>query len=177
MALVLQFTSAGLAECIAAKEQGLRAEITHMAFGDVAFKPTKNLKTLRGERERVQISDYQDAGQQLRMAGVFDGELEYAIRSVGVFLSTGTLLGVYSASNAMLGYRTPDVRVVQWFTLGIEALPSESVTVVAGVENINLIMDAEMATGCAAFIRQGVSIIKNAHWNMNLSERVRVLEK
>lgn len=176
MALKLQFTAAGLAECISAKEQGLRAEITHMAFGSTAFTPSKNTSTLPGQREKIEITDYQDGGQDLRMAGIFDGNLEYAIRSIGIYLASGTLLGVYSAPNAMIGYRTLAVRVVQWFTLNIEALPSESVTVTVGVENLNLILDAELAIGAAAFMRQGAAIIKNAHWNMQLSERIRNLE-
>lgn len=177
MALTLQFTTAGLAECIEAKSKGLQAEITHMAFGDRAFAPTKDTTALPGEKERVEINDYQDAGQSLKMAGVFDGNLEYSIRSIGVFLSTGTLLGVYSAPGVLIGYRTPDVRVVQWFTLSIDALPTNSVTVVVGVENLNLILDAELAEGAAAFARQGACIIKNAHWSMQLSEQIRLMEQ
>lgn len=177
MALVLQFTTAGLAECIAAKDKGLKAQITHMAFGDVAFAPSKNTKTLPGEKERVEINDYQDAGQSLKMAGIFNGNLEYSIRNIGIFLSTGTLLGVYSAPGILIGYRTPAVRVVQWFTLNVDALPTDSVTVVVGVENLNLILDAEFAEGCAAFMRQGCEIVKNCHWNMQLSERIRKLEQ
>lgn len=177
MALVLQFTTAGLAECIAAKDKGLKAQITHMAFGDVAFAPSKSTKALAGEKERVEINDYQDAGQSLKMAGIFNGNLEYSIRSIGIFLSTGTLLGVYSAPSILIGYRTPAVRFVQWFTLNIDALPTNSVTVVVGVENLNLILDAEFAEGCAAFMRQGCEIVKNCHWNMQLSERIRKLEQ
>lgn len=176
MALALQFTTAGLAECLAAKDQGLRAEITHMAFGDVAFTPSKTTASLPGQREKIEIADYQDGGQSLRMAGVFNGNLEYAIRSIGIYLKSGTLLGTYSASGILIGYRTPAVRVVQWFTLNIEALPTSSVTVTVGAENLNLILDAELAEGAAAFIRQGAAIITNAHWNLQLSERIRNLE-
>lgn len=176
MALALQLTTAGLTECLQARRQGLKAEITHMAFGDRAFSPSKATTVLPNEKERVEISDYQPAGQALRMAGVFSGNLEYAIRSIGIFLSTGTLLGVYSDTDALIGYRTPDVRIVQWFTLNLEALPTGSVTVTVGVENLNLILDAELAMGVAAFCQQGESIVKNSHWNMRLSERIRQLE-
>lgn len=176
MALKLQLTKDGLEECLQARSRGLQAEITHMAFGDIAFRPGAETKALPGLKEKVEILDYQDGGKSLRMAGVFDGQLEYAIRSVGIYLSSGTLLGVYSENNALIGYRTPDVRVVQWFTLNIEALPTSSVTVVTGVENLNLILDAELAEGCAAFIAQGETLVKQAHWNMQLSERIRKLE-
>lgn len=176
MALELQFTTAGLAACLAAKNKGLKAEITHMAFGSTAFTPSKNTTSLPGLQEKIEISDYQDAGQSLRMAGIFSGNKEYAIRGIAFYLADGTLLGTYSAPGILIGYRTPAVRVVQWFTLNIEALPSNSVTVVVGVENLNLILDAELAEGAAAFMRQGENIIKNAHWNLQLSERIRNME-
>jgi hypothetical protein len=175
MALTLQFTEAGLAACLSAKDKGLKAEITHMAFGSNAYTPSKNQTKLSAERERIAISDYQDGGKSLRMAGVFDGALEYAIKEIGFYIGT-TLLGVYSAPNKTLGYRTPAVKVVQWFTLNIEALPTNSITVVVGAENLNLILDKEFIAGCTAFLQNAAAVIKNAHWNMQLSERIRQLE-
>lgn len=175
MALTLQFTEAGLAACLSAKDKGLKAEITHMAFGSNAYTPSKTQTSLSAEKERIAISDYQDGGKSLRMAGVFDGELEYAIKEIGFYIGT-TLLGVYSAPNKTLGYRTPSVKVVQWFTLNIEALPTDSITVVVGAENLNLILDKEFIAGCAAFLHNAAAVIKNAHWNMQLSERIRQLE-
>ena len=53
MHLKLQFTEAGLAACLSAKEKGLKAEITHMAFGSHAYTPSKNQKT-----EKNQSSPY-----------------------------------------------------------------------------------------------------------------------
>ena len=146
MALKLQFTADGLAECISAKEQGLRAEITHMAFGSTAFTPNKNTRPLPGQQEKIEITDYQDGGQDLRMAGIFDGNLNTPSATSASTCkrhTAGRLLG----TQRMIGYCTPAVRVVQWFTLNIEALPSESVTVTVGVENLNLILDAELAIG------------------------------
>lgn len=143
--LKLQFTEAGLSKLLSAKDKGLRGEISHMAFGDGDYTPTKNQTQLLREKERISVGDYQGDGKNLRMAGVFEGELEYAIREIGIFLSDGTLLGVYSQPGKTLGYRTPVVRVVQWFTLNIEALPTDSVTVVVGNDDLNLIFDAEFA--------------------------------
>lgn len=176
MALALQFTDAGLAACIAAKDKGLKAEITHMAFGSQAYTPSKTQTQLSQLREKIEISDYQDGGKSIRLAGVFDGNLEYAIREIGIYLADGTLLGVYSHPNKILGYRTPDVKVVQWFTLNIEALPTNSITVVVGTENLNLILDAEFIAGAAAFLQSATAIIKNAHWNMQLSEKIRLIQ-
>lgn len=176
MPLKLQFTVAGLTKCIDAANHGLRVEITHIAFGDQAYDPTQDQTQLNNEIERVEINDYQAVGQELRMAAVFDGALEYAIREIGVFLSDGTMLGVYSQLDRTLGYRTPSVKVVQWLTLNVSALPADSITVVIGSENLNLVLDAEFAAAAAVFLRAQAAIIKNSHWNMLLSERVRILE-
>ncbi|HFQ4969131.1 TPA: phage tail protein [Vibrio vulnificus] len=143
--LKLQFTEAGLAKLLSEKDKGLKGEITHMAFGDGDYTPSKTQTALLREKERIEVADYQGDGKNLRMAGVFEGNLEYAIREIGIFLSDGTLLGVYSQQGKTLGYRTPVVRVVQWFTLNIEALPTDSVTVVVGSENLNLVIDEEFA--------------------------------
>lgn len=176
MALTIQFTEAGLAECLAAKNKGLKAEIGYMAFGSASYTPNKNQTTLSNERERISISDYVDGVKNLRMAGVFRGALEYAIGEIGIYLTSGTLLGVYSQSGKILGYRTPAVKVVQWFTLNIEALPTNSVTVIVGAENLNLILDNEFIAQCVGFVVANTTAIKNAHWNMQLSERIRKLE-
>lgn len=176
MALTLQFTEKGLAECLAAKNRGLRAEIAFMAFGSASYTPTKNQTKLSQEKERIDIADYQDGVKNLRMAGVFRGALEYPIGEIGIYLSTGTLLGVYSQPGKILGYRTPTVKVVQWFTLNIEALPTASVTVIVGAESLNLILDNEFIANCVGFIVAGTTVIKNSHWNMQLSERIRKLE-
>lgn len=143
--LKLQFTEAGLAKLLSEKDKGLMGEITHMAFGDGDYNPNKTQSALSNEKERIEIADYQGDNKNLRMAGKFDGELEYAIREIGIFLSDGTLLGVYSQAGKTLGYRTPIVKVMQWFTINIEALPTDSVTVVVGTENLNLIVDEELA--------------------------------
>jgi hypothetical protein len=142
--LKLQFTEAGLTRLLSAKDHGLKGEISHMAFGDGAYMPSKAQTALKNEKERIEIVDYQGDNKNLRMAGVFDGNKEYAIREIGLYLSDGTLLGVYSQPGKTLGYRTPKVRVIQWFTLNIEALPTDSVNVVTGSENLNLVIDEEL---------------------------------
>lgn len=170
--LTLQFTEAGLAKLLSAKDQGLKGEITHMAFGDGAYTPSKTQTALLNEKERIEIADYQGDGQNLRMAGVFQGELEYAIREIGIFLADGTLLGVYSQQGKTLGYRTPVVRVVQWFTLNIQALPSDSVNVVVGAENLNLVIDEEIAQLATAQINTLQRQVQQEFRILNLEQQV-----
>jgi|GEM_PF-1029913 len=174
--LKLQFTEAGLAKLLSAKENGLKGEITHIAFGDGSYTPSKTQTKLSREMERIELTDYQDYGSSLRISGVFNGDLEYAIREIGVFLSDGTLLGAYSLAGKTLGYRTPAIKVAQWLTINVEALPADSVTVVVGTENLNLIIDLEMMMDAVAFTRSQVVQTKQAHTQMQLGERLRKLE-
>ncbi|KZN43999.1 hypothetical protein [Pseudoalteromonas luteoviolacea] len=175
MNLKLQFTEAGLAACLSAKDKGLKAQVTHMAFGANAYTPSKNQTSLSKEQERVEVSDFEEQGNQLRIAGAFTGEFEYPIREIGIYCGD-VLLGVYSQPNKLLGYRTPAVKVVQWFTLGIEALPTGSITVLVGTNNLNLILDSEFITGGLAFVKNQTALVKQAHWNLRLSEKIRQME-
>lgn len=143
--LKLQFTDVGLARLVEAKGKGLQESITHMAFGDGTTAASRTMTALGNQREKVTIADYQGDGSNLRMAAVFEAPLEYAIREVGIFIDD-TLLAIYTADpGTMLGYRTADVKVMQWVTLNISALPTDSVTVTIGSENLNLVIDQEFA--------------------------------
>lgn len=50
-------------------------------------------------------------------------------------------------------------------------IASDSVTVVVGTENLNLILDAEFMESAASFMRLGAATIKQALWNLQLSEK------
>ncbi|MCJ8272008.1 MAG: hypothetical protein MJK04_21760, partial [Psychrosphaera sp.] len=127
--LKLQFTDVGLNKLVNAKGKGFKESITHMAFGDGQQVAHRGLTALGNQQEKVAIADYQGDAENLRMAAVFDSPIEYAIREIGIFIDD-TLLGVYSAApGTVLGYRTPDIKVMQWVTLNISALPLDSLTV------------------------------------------------
>ena len=150
---LVRFTSKGLDEVLQAKNQGLKGEITHIAAGTGRYNPTGNETALRNERQRVAIVDYEDLGQrQLRMAALFDGDGEYEIGEFGFYLASGTLLAVYSVAGQLLTYKAAAARVLQKFTLDISPLPADSVTIVVGSENLNLLLAQELAVLSAATI-------------------------
>lgn len=150
---LVRFTSKGLDEVLQAKNQGLKGEITHIAAGTGRYNPTGNEIALRNERQRVAIVDYEDLGQrQLRMAALFDGDGEYEIGEFGFYLASGTLLAVYSVAGKLLTYKAAAARVLQKFTLDISPLPVDSVTIVVGSENLNLLLAQELAVLSAATI-------------------------
>lgn len=143
---LIRFTAAGLAELVQAKNQGIKGEITHVAAGTGRYNPTGAETALKVEKQRVAVNDYEDLGAgSLRIAALFDGDLEYEVGEFGFFLSTGTLLGVYSQAGVLQTYKAATARILQRFTLNISALPTDSVTVVVGDNSLNLLVAEELA--------------------------------
>jgi hypothetical protein len=86
------------------------------------------------------------------MAALFDGEGEYEIGEFGFYLASGTLLAVYSVAGKLLTYKAAAARVLQKFTLDISPLPADSVTVVVGADNLNILIVEELAAVATANI-------------------------
>ena len=170
----VQYTSAGLAELISAKNAGLKGAISHVAAGSSSYTPSATQTSLVSEQQRVPVSDWEELSlTQLRLGAVFDGDKEYEVREVGFYLETGTLLAVYSAPNTLLTYKSTSANWVQKFTLDISPLPTGSLTVVVGTENINPMMTEPMLTSATAFLISQTTQIKTAHQQLLLSEKLR----
>lgn len=148
---LVRFTSAGLGEVLQAKNHGLKGEITHIGAGTARYDPNGSETALRDERQRVAIVDYEDLGTgQLRMGALFSGSDEYEIGEFGFYLASGTLLAIYSIAGKLLTYKAGAARVLQKFTLDVSPLPADSVTVVIGSENLNILLSDEFtALACA----------------------------
>ncbi|ELH9434878.1 phage tail protein [Vibrio vulnificus] len=177
MTLAVTITEQGLAECISAKESGIQAWIKWISAGDRAYTPSPTQTKLQNEQQRVEISEYKDTGAtSLQCTAKFSGDDEYSIREIGIWLSTGTLLGVISAPNTTLNYKAAKAHVVIPFTMDLSALPTDSLEVVVGVENINILIDAEMMMQAVAFVGSQTVQVKQSHMQMQLSERIRLME-
>ncbi|MCK3850222.1 MULTISPECIES: phage tail protein [unclassified Pseudomonas] len=160
---LVRFTSKGLDEVLQAKNQGLKGQITHIGGGTGRYNPDGTEVALRDERQRVAIVDYEDLGErQLRMAALFDGDGEYEIGEFGFYLASGTLLAVYSVAGKLLTYKAAAARVLQKFTLDVSPLPTDSVTIVVGSDNLNVLLTDEIAALSAASIdnmARGVGVL------------------
>lgn len=167
---LVRFTSAGLAELVSAKNQGLKGAITHIAAGSSSYTPTGAETALKAEKQRVAISEYEDLGPgQIRMAGLFNGDLEYPVGEFGFFLESGTLLAVYSVDGQILNYKAKTAILGQKFTLDISTLPTDSVTVVVGGGDMNVMLAEEFASMAEASI-------SNMERHLGLMFRVMELE-
>lgn len=167
----------GLAELISAKSKGLKGEIAAVAFGTESYNPAHNQTQLRDEVDRVDIGQYIDTGgSSLKMVTKTDNTKEYPVREIGFFLSSGTLLGVISAPGKILNYKTEKTALIQIFVLNLAALPTESITVVVGIENLNILIDEQMMSDAVAFARSQKSQTQHLFAYMKLAEKVHKME-
>ncbi|EHZ7344552.1 phage tail protein [Vibrio vulnificus] len=177
MSLTLTITKQGLAECISAKERGLKADIKWISAGDRDYTPSHTQNALRNERQRVEISQYVDTGlNSLQCLAKFSGPDEYAIKELAIWLSTGTLFGVISEPGETLNYKAKDGHVIVPFTLDLSVLPTDSVQVIVGTENLNILIDTEMMSDAVAFVRSQSTQTQQLFSYMKLSEKVAKLE-
>ncbi|MCS6237143.1 phage tail protein [Shewanella baltica] len=169
--LKLVITTKGLNECISAKSKGIKAELQWVSVGDRAYTPNKDQTTLQNELQRVEFGEYKDTGDStLQAAAKFSGPQEYPIREIGFWLASGTLFGVISAPNTTLNYKPKNGHCIQPLTLDLTALPSNTVTVVVGTENLNILIDEE-------FIKMAIAQVDTMHRQIKQEFRLLDLEK
>ncbi|MEL0623818.1 phage tail protein [Marinomonas arenicola] len=169
--LSLVITRQGLDECISAKGKGIDARLKWVSAGDRAYTPNPEQTTLVNEIQRVEFGEYKDTGAgQLQAVAKFSGEQEYPIKELGFWLETGTLLGVISAPNTTLNYKAKNGHCIQPITLDLSALPSDTVTVVVGTENLNILIDDE-------FTKMATAQVQTMHRQIIQEFRILDLEK
>ncbi|WP_027858386.1 hypothetical protein [Marinobacterium jannaschii] len=172
---VVTYTKAALVEALSKKHQGLKLEITHISYGDQAFTPSDSLVSIPGQREKEPIASFEDiSATQLRMGAVFGSTAEYPVYGVGFW--SGDLLVATFSTGELLTYKSQHSQVVQKYTVDISPMPTGSVTVAVGVENLNLMMAEEFMRSTIAMVRMATVQTKAAHKQMQLSERLRKLE-
>lgn len=169
--LSLVITRKGLNECISAKGKGIEARLKWVSAGDRAYTPNPDQTTLVNEIQRVEFGEYKDTGaNQLQAVAKFSGPQEYPIKELGFWLETGTLLGVISAPNTTLNYKAKNGHCIQPITLDLSALPSDTVTVVVGTENLNILIEDE-------FTKMAIAQVQTMHRQIQQEFRLLDLEK
>lgn len=176
-ALIPVITTRGLAAVFNAQNTGLAAEITHIALGDNGRTPSKNEVGLVSEKMRIPIADGERIDDhQIHLTGLADGDKEFWVREIGFILSDGTMLAVWSDTNP-LAYKSAEVPLLLAFDLVLAALPANSVNIIGTGANLSLAAWGDkFISNAAATISTQVNVIKNAHWNMQISEKIRLME-
>ncbi|AUI87563.1 phage tail protein [Vibrio azureus] len=175
--LQLVITQKGLEAAISASNRGLKAELTTMSVGDALYAPNKNQTALRNELDRAPFSAFKDlGGGSIQGAAKFSGPSQYAIGEIGLHLSDGTLFGVISRPEGVLNFKPAGGHCIQPFTLNLSALPTDSITIEVGTENLNILIDSEMMQDATAFVRSQVVQVKQSRLLMKQAEKLRKLE-
>lgn len=150
-------TEQGLQEIFNASNNGVNATITEVVLGDGGYQVLKNTQglatqtSLRQEKQRVQIADgRRSSPQQIDLSFVAEGPEEFWVREVGFYLSSGTLLAVWSDPTRALAWKSASVPLIVGFELVLAALPPDSVNIQTGEVPLQLVMTREMAALGAA---------------------------
>lgn len=125
--LIFVLTEAGAEAAANAGTAGFVVDITHLGAGDTSYEVAVNgfgrapQSALQNERQRVGIAEVvPQGGGIVSIAAVLDGDHDYYVRELGLYLSDGTLYAVYShpakavfwKSELANGYITTDVALI-----------------------------------------------------------------
>lgn len=177
-ALIPVITTRGLAAVFNAQGDGFSTRITHIALGDYGHIASKNEIGLTSERLRVPIADGERiSDHQIHVTALADDTKEFWVKEVGFFLEDGTMLAIWSSKDP-LAYKSKAIPLLLGFDLALEALPAQSVTVISTGAGLSLAAYADkFISNATSTISCQSGVIKNAHWNMKLSEKLRATEQ
>ncbi|KMN83293.1 hypothetical protein VK98_03490 [Chromobacterium sp. LK11] len=148
-------TAAGLAAIWRASNDGVSAQISHIALGDGAYAPTQSQTALRSEQARYPIAGGKRLGNtQIHLTAIADDAKAFWVREIGFMLADGTLLAVWSDPKAALAYKAADVQLLLAYDLALNALPPDSVTIQSSGADLNLSLASELAAVAAAQISE-----------------------
>ncbi|MCE0875963.1 phage tail protein [Pseudomonas monteilii] len=148
-------TKAGLAAILTATKTGLSAEIGFIALGGQAYTPSADQKTLRNEVARFPISSGEKLSSTLlHLTAVASGTTSYWVREIGIFLTDGTLLAVWSHLTEALAYKAPNIDLLLAYDLSLAALPADSVTITSTAGGLNLTLAEPLAAQATALIAE-----------------------
>ncbi|UDM18406.1 phage tail protein [Vogesella sp. XCS3] len=137
-------TEAGLNAIWRASNDGVSAQITHIALGDAAYTPNQGMTRLQSERARYPVADGKRlTSRQIHLTALADGNAEFWVREVAFILSDGTTLAIWSDPNKPLAYKAAGVDLLLAYDLTLSAVPADSVTVQSTGAGLSLAMAEE----------------------------------
>lgn len=142
--LLPTITEAGLNAIWRASNDGVSAQITHIALGDAAYTPNQGMTRLQSERARYPVADGKRlTSRQIHLTALADGNAEFWVREVGFYLADGTCLAIWSDPAKLLAYKAGGVDLLLAYDLTLSAVPADSVTVQSTGAGLNLAMAEE----------------------------------
>lgn len=140
---------------------GVAAQITHIALGDAAYTPNQGMTRLQSERARYPVADGKRlSSRQIHLTALADGSIEFWVREVGFVLADGTILAIWSDPAKPLAYKAGGVDLLLAYDLTLSAVPADSVTVQSTGAGLNLAMAGEytaLATAQISEMQRGLN--------------------
>lgn len=161
-ALMPVITDAGLAAIFNAEQTGVKAQVTQIALGNQSYTAHKTQTHLRQERDRINVSGGKRVNDhQIHISALADSDKEFWVKEVGFYLGDGTLFAVWS-DDQPLAYKSKNVPLLLAFDLALSALPANSIEIITGTDNLNILIDAEFAVLATAQIDRMKTEVKYA---------------
>nr|WP_312623662.1 phage tail protein [Pseudomonas juntendi] len=148
-------TKAGLAAIWNATSTGLQAEIAYIGLGDQGFTPTVDQTTLRGLVAQYPVAGGEKLSSSLiHLTALADDGKAFWVRSVGFYLSDGTLFAVWSSTGDPLTFKPAAGDLLLAYDLSLEALPADSVTIVSTATGLNLTLAGPLAAQASVLVAE-----------------------
>lgn len=150
-------TAVGLAALIAQDNQGLDANITHIALGDglgVGYNPLRTDTALKREKVRIPVAGGQlITPTEFAVSALLDTNLSFWIREVAFIVDNTTVLAIWSDPAAPLQYYQSGQQLILDYYLALEGIPPGSVTINITNPTINIVIAGPLAQLSAQIIR------------------------
>nr|WP_321460373.1 phage tail protein [uncultured Cohaesibacter sp.] len=138
-------TMAGLRAVFNASNDGLTAQITHIALGSSQYTPSGSETALKSEQARIPVAAgrYVD-DYNIEVSALLDTDTGFTVAEVGLILEDGTLLAVWSNPDTPLAAYMVGVPIVLACYLAISQLPTDVLSF-SGDVDLNLFFGTEFA--------------------------------
>lgn len=165
-----QITRHGLNELLNLPE-GVRDAITHIGLSTARFTPTAETTAVQNEVLRIAISDSIDNGDNAIQFYAAIAENEWsgnmtAIYTIAFYLSTGTLLAVWSNPNEVEALLRNGRSEEFYYTFALDALPADKIEIIStqrvfnpGVFDFILSTTASTAAMANALINETINSV------------------
>lgn len=143
-------TLAGLAAVMAQDNLGLKAKITHVAFGDgsggAGYNPNNGQTGLVHEVVRAPVGGGgRVSNSEIVVEALLDSGPSFWVREIGFILEGNVLLAVWSHPTTPLAFKTAGTPLVVAYYLALQALPPEAVTIQVSGPSVQLTVLGQFA--------------------------------
>lgn len=149
--LVARITAVGMSKVFTAVQAGLKVNFAQIALGhginNVGYNPTGAEVALKTEFARMPIASADKVENTIVLQGaLFAPHNEQGwVSEIGLILDDGTLFAVYSEANKQISYVGTQDTIIHALTMGLDELPSGSVSWTAGGPSVNILMGEAFA--------------------------------